>query len=63
MYFKHEHNSLKRCPFCGSKPNLESYEVSYRIVCGKCGCTTDWLRTKEEAIRIWNTRYYEDKEV
>lgn len=53
---------MKKCPFCGTKPELVSANVltkdssytQYSIRCKVCGCTMDFSRN--------NTLYWSDKE-
>jgi len=63
--------NLKPCPFCGSGNiavecfNLFGQKPSWSIWCRDCLIGTNiWSirRTKEEAIKKWNTRSYEIEE-
>lgn len=61
---------LKRCPFCGGKAKMHSFEVDYQdgssATVYNIGCETDscfgeygtgiYYPTKEEVIKAWNTR-------
>ena len=58
---------LKPCPWCLTEPwiiketceNDKNINAMYKIMCGKRGCEVDVSvigRTKEEAIKAWNTR-------
>ena len=58
---------IKVCPFCGREPKIEpsvDKNPAYRIyhVCkeyhkpAKVTIKTQWCRTKEEALNIWNER-------
>lgn len=70
--FEEEGNkrNLEFCPHCGSK------DVKYRerdpggcmiwekcVSCNVCGCSSPYLFDGEEAIRRWNARVSENKEV
>lgn len=59
---------LKDCPFCGGKAKglrikdvlILGEEVQcYVVACTKCGCTTQYSKTEEEATRDWNRRVSE----
>ena len=54
---------IKTCPFCGTLPKLEQYELNnktyYYYSCSNDNClgvTTDGWVTKASATRQWNTR-------
>lgn len=61
-------DKLKPCPFCGYQPKLKDEDTLYPLtrngdlwnaVCAEPygGCSAHILgRTKEEAIKAWNTR-------
>jgi Lar family restriction alleviation protein len=52
-------NELKPCPFCGGKANLyrdEDRFDHYLAQCETSGCVETPWHTKQETIRIWNTR-------
>ena len=57
-----EKSKIKDCPFCGSN-DIEIYEsaddcgrnVHYVVECFNDNCDP-YKRTKEEAIKFWNTR-------
>jgi len=54
---------LKRCPFCGSPAELIRGDDDYCAECSNDKCRADrpgWW-TKEEAIRVWNTRPRESR--
>jgi len=50
---------LKPCPFCGSN-NIQANETDdlfdWVISCENCGSGFIYIKTKEEAIKAWNTR-------
>ena len=61
---------LKLCPFCQTRPSLESEMVklgkhdfnypgiqkAYKIICHRCGCS-QWNRADmEHVIEVWNER-------
>jgi len=51
--------NLKPCPFCGDASDLEIRDRGYpwySINCVTCGMMTWAYKTKDEAIRRWNTR-------
>ena len=55
---------LKRCPFCGEKAVVDTYDYkidngivkTYFVRCGKCQAETFECETVEEAINRWNQR-------
>ena len=55
---------LKKCPFCGKKPNikknLKSLTLEFQVSCDYINCSvgpeTIFQQTKEFAIQSWNTR-------
>lgn len=49
-------NSLKPCPFCGSKGIIMHTEKLIYIECRNCGCRTSDLCVEEVAIERWNRR-------
>lgn len=59
---------LMPCPFCGSKavtdydngPYATGPELSYGIICLRCGARTELRDTKDEAIAAWNRRADDD---
>lgn len=61
-----EHNELKPCPFCGSKPRLEIGQSfcgrTYWYACANYKhCPAHYLRSKsmfskQEAKEVWNRR-------
>lgn len=53
--------TLKRCPFCGGKPDLGSYSSSgnWIVVCSKCEAETQVYETKRDAVKAWNARQVE----
>lgn len=51
---------LKPCPFCGSKNvSINGLSISW-IECNECEMETKQYETREEAIKSWNTRYFDD---
>ena len=54
---------LKRCPFCGGKPDLGSYSSSgnWIVVCSMCEAETQVYETEQEAAKAWNARQVEDE--
>ena len=74
FYLYREANmKLKKCPFCGSdKIDMYRFGVSgsFGVRCISCGAEmpdefhseeTGWKyrKTKQQAIKAWNKRYYE----
>lgn len=51
---------LKRCPFCGATANIRHWRFGYIVECDLYDARTHRIavdgRTKDEAIRLWNTR-------
>lgn len=49
---------LKPCPFCGGEAIMlkDHKAVGIYIACKTCSCCTTTVRTKEDAIIVWNTR-------
>ena len=52
--------SSKRCPFCGSQPEIfrsPLHEERYAVRCSKCACVIFYeFDTVDEAYRLWNSR-------
>lgn len=51
--------TLKPCPFCGSASTIElgnPYAEDFRFQCTDCKTVSGRYRTREEAIKAWNTR-------
>lgn len=48
-------NELKRCPFCGGEARFATDSKRF-IECEKCGASTGYCESEEEAINAWNTR-------
>ena len=52
-------NKLKPCPFCGGKAELVEGSDGWCVYCKECDC--EMVRfTKKQAVKIWNTRRYND---
>lgn len=54
-------DELKPCAFCGSEAKVERYDnVLVYVKCANSECLvapkTVFCRSREQAIRIWNTR-------
>lgn len=54
---------LKKCPFCGSKADLQSlgtYQPDHQVFCKNADCICNeysmWWDTWEEAVEAWNRR-------
>lgn len=47
---------LKPCPHCGGEASIDfdEYSEEYVVHCSNPKCS--WQKTKEEAIKAWNTR-------
>jgi Lar family restriction alleviation protein len=56
-------DKLKVCPFCGSEAIIEEDKKGLICVvsCNTCCAEGQVCQTKDEAIRMWNTRPIEDK--
>lgn len=54
-------NTLKSCPFCGSKADIRNVFHKWRAGCiniGKCEANPQIAaETYDGAVKIWNTRY------
>lgn len=51
-------NSLKPCPFCGSKAKAYRFDGFWNVACNKptCAFIHDYFGTEAEAIAAWNRR-------
>ena len=54
-------DNLKRCPFCGANPIMETFTTAaekvprYRIRCPGCRIESDWdWFDPEELAKLWN---------
>jgi len=49
---------LKPCPHCGKKAGKLADRIParfpYAVICGACGWTTDWVRIRGVAEKLWN---------
>jgi len=57
-------NELLKCPFCGSEGKLryDDLDHHYIVQCSSCdACMQYGYKSKELAIRLWNTRHQELK--
>lgn len=55
-------DKLKRCPFCGGRPELMKIDIPemrviWRVECRDCGAST-WPRlvSRDFAVSSWNSR-------
>lgn len=62
-FMDHYKEELKRCPFCDNEARIvtdcdDNNHYSYLVECigDKCGASTPWCDTKEEAYERWNRR-------
>lgn len=59
---------LKRCPFCGIKPDMITPELNGAVVsfveCPNCRALVNFLMSEstEETVKMWNTRRFEQLE-
>lgn len=57
------------CPFCSGKAKLEihkfrSLEPTFGVKCTRCGAhSNQFYGTPISAIKMWNTRLYNGKEI
>jgi len=53
-------NTLKPCPFCGSKAKLFEQNLGFSIVCQDenllCNVRLCYCNSEEEALQVWNRR-------
>ena len=53
-------DKLKRCAHCGGAGEREQWSHvdwdEWRIFCGRCGTSSDWYASPEQAIAAWNAR-------
>lgn len=57
-------SDLKGCPFCGGRAEwLQTWNQAtpYSIGCSRCGIDSDEYNTKDDAVRMWNTRVTSNK--
>lgn len=56
---------LKPCPFCGSRPTVNTWgnpngKVMYQVLCDSAACAiqpmTDYHTNEESIVREWNRR-------
>ena len=51
---------LKLCPFHETPSMMEAYQCDiskrWKVGCGACGSHSGSCKTREEAVRLWNTR-------
>lgn len=55
---------LKKCPFCGETPKVETIlrePPIITVICPYCTANGAWALTEPAAIQLWNTRYQEDE--
>lgn len=46
------------CPICGSDSTAQYHHPGNNFVkCNNCGLTGPSKRSRDDAVRIWNTRY------
>ncbi len=56
-------HTLKRCPFCGGKAEIEYEENEFsckgnrvKVQCTECGGNSGWYLSEKQAIEAWNKR-------
>lgn len=52
-----EETKLKPCPFCGGEAIIDDWYVNVLVKCKICENRTDEYKTKDKAIKAWNTRH------
>jgi hypothetical protein len=56
-YTKFEPETPKPCPFCGAKPWMRDNQAcGWRIECDSCQIGNLEYLSKDEALRVWNSR-------
>ena len=59
-----DHAYLKPCPFCGGEAKLfHPCDGVHLVQCTCCGCGTTYKRTEIGAVRMWNRRVGEVRNV
>ena len=53
---------LKPCPFCGYVAKVLPIDYEFFCICEKCGATTKYYETEEEAAAAWNNRAGQEDE-
>ena len=54
--------NLKRCPFCGGEASLvDGSDSGVFAGCSNCCSCTEFFKTKNEALKAWNSRPLEDE--
>ena len=54
--------NLKRCPFCGGEASLvDGSDSGVFAGCSNCCSCTEFFKTKNEALKAWNSRPIEDE--
>ena len=49
-------SDLKKCPFCGGKPEINDDDQPVIIKCTKCQVRVGWFWRRDTAITAWNKR-------
>lgn len=56
--------SPKPCPFCGWGTIVDgSYLTGHSCACMSCGARTRKTSTWEKAVKLWNTRQFQNREL
>lgn len=54
---------LKSCPFCGGKPKILNVVQHYMVCCTECFGMVGLFDKERSAIKVWNRRTDNGKEV
>ena len=57
MISRRDLRTIKKCPFCGQEAYVgDNWDGQLAVICCFCGCRTMYYKTRDEAVKIWNTR-------